>query len=146
MTSDLSSRVRAAIEAEMQAENAKRRLASFTAENWMKPCPMCGKPVRGTTVEASVDALPVPLPCGCRLSDDQLLAAKLIEPRPNPDVLRRCEADLRTLDRHRSKLEFEILVVNGVEQRTCAYCGHPWPCADFRDRAAAYGVPVEETT
>lgn len=59
--------------------------------------------------------------------------------RNNPDVImRRCEADLRTLDRHKPEL---------IKTRSwCKHCERLWPCVEFLDRAAAYGVPVEEAT
>lgn len=46
-------------------------------------------------------------------------------------IASQCAADLRTLDRH-----------FWTVYETCR-CGHTWPCDDIRDRAAAYGVPVE---
>lgn len=79
-------------------------------------------------------------------------------------TLRRCEADLRTLDRHQAgypgEVEYsyhwekaqpsgEMVEVRNVEPDEpyyCETCGEFWPCPEFSDRAAAYGVPVEEAT
>lgn len=46
-------------------------------------------------------------------------------------VLRRCEADKRTVERH---------APHGTFYNDCGGCGEDWPCPDLLDRADAYGI------
>lgn len=59
----------------------------------------------------------------------------------DPSVeLRHCEADRRTVRRHSRTIE--IMHMGEVVDARCADCVQRWPCADLRDRAAAYGIEV----
>lgn len=76
-------------------------------------------------------------------------------------VLRACEADRRTVERHmpswpdgepeysyhdeRTESGQWASVRNGEPDTPyyCLRCSDFWPCADFRDRAAAYSIGVE---
>lgn len=58
-----------------------------------------------------------------------------------PWVLRACEADRRTVERHKAVL-VEGRNADGDEREgySCECCDDPWPCLDLLDRAAAYGI------
>lgn len=82
-------------------------------------------------------ALDFQLHTGCA-ADAELVAAN------GPDVvLRQCEADLRRLERHAPYRHYP-----SQETPDCAYCytsqtdNMAWPCDDYLDIAAAYGVEV----
>lgn len=62
----------------------------------------------------------------------------IVDNQPD-DVLRRCEADRRTVERHSPRR-----LEPGYGH--CAWCGQTWPCPDFQDRMAAYDITAEETT
>ncbi len=62
----------------------------------------------------------------------------------NPkDIIRRCEADLRTLARHAPDGPV-VIDERGDPVVWCLYCGRTWPCPDVLDRADVYGVSVEQ--
>jgi hypothetical protein len=62
-----------------------------------------------------------------------------------PDEVRRhCEADKRTVERHRTS--GVTVLVAGQERHFCARCHVLMPCPDLLDRADAWGVATEETT
>lgn len=54
------------------------------------------------------------------------------------EVLRRCEADKRTVERH--QLRGKSVLRNGEFVDYCAACLRVIPCPDLLDRAAAYGI------
>lgn len=139
-TSDLVKRVRAAIEETMRIARDFRHGIDGAAGPW----------VTGEIADHLVDHVvyrPSPdmydrIVHVCRTDwagEDALPLARHIAMSADPQaLLRRCEADLRTLDRHKPEL---------IKTRSwCKHCERLWPCVEFLDRAAAYGVPVEEAT
>ena len=52
-------------------------------------------------------------------------------------VLRRCEADRRTVQRHEPRPLDD-------DYATCHWCGQVWPCPDLLDRAQAYDITTGE--
>lgn len=145
---DLSHRVRAAIEAKARVAREAEVVAS-TSGSWIGPIYETLTISMGSVNPAVPAVFPGQLP--------------FITELPSV-VLRRCEADLRTLDRHEpgypGEVEYsyhwekagpsgEMVEVRNAEPDEpyyCETCGEFWPCPEFLDRAAAYGVPVEEST
>lgn len=129
--SDLVSRLLAAIEqTEEDARDASTRSAEWSvadhvAPPWGQEPPddailAAGKPIARMNTEYG----------GC-------LAASHVARNDPAAVLRRTAADRRTLERH------------SRDKGPMAFCAHemvPWPCEDFRDLAARYGLSVEEET
>lgn len=93
------------------------------------------------------DATNEPLVAGGWLSWEE---AQLIAANDPADTIRRCEADLRRLERHRRiecvnsycKIGGWCVGCDPTNDRTCSEA--PWPCPDVLDVVAAYGLAVPE--
>jgi hypothetical protein len=133
---DLTARILAAIEQTASAERAKIRRAKWHPG---RLCPICDQAVHSVTFDPKLPSPHVQLSlCGHQPAADQLIAAGFAESAADAATLRHCEADKRTVERHKPEL---------IKSRQwCTHCERLWPCVEILDRADAYDIDTRETT